>query len=403
MSADTLCLPRERPWRLWVFVLWGGILLALCVRIFLWPGIHNTFQIFAQAGRNWQAGAGLYGSVSPTLDVYRYSPLVAALLAPLAMLPVGLASALWILANAVVFLVALNWWRRDVTPSRVSFAVIALAVLPLTIASLHNGQSNALVIGLVLAGVAAVARERWNLAAGFIALATLLKLYPLAIGLLLVGLYPRKFAARLAIALGIGLLLPFLMAPPGYVLRQYADWVNYLNVDDRTLLPINLWMRDFRLLCRVWLVTPSPAVYLLIQVCTGGAIAGFCLAAARRGWSRRDVLTLLTGLGCCWMTLFGPGTEANTYVLLAPSLALALVNAWSGDCARWRRGLLTGIFALLLAGFTCKWFTLTRPFCDLGPHPLAGLLFFLLLSVDALLRLVRRQAPVIATQLPRAA
>jgi hypothetical protein len=377
--------------------------LFLCVRIFLWPGIHNTFLIFAQAAQNWRGGAGLYGPVANGLDVYRYSPLVAGLLVPLALLPVSLASALWVLANAAVFLVALFWWQRAVSSSRVSFAVLALVVLPLAIAPLHNGQSNALVIGLVLAGVAGVARERWNLAAAFIALATLLKLYPLAIGLLLVALYPRKLAGRLAIALGIGLFLPFLMRPPGYVFHQYADWVTYLHGDDRTMLPLNLWLRDFRLLCRAWLETPSPAVYLLIQALTGLGVAGLCVGATWRRWPRRDLLVLLTGLGCCWMTVFGPATEPCTFIMLAPSLGLALVEAWTSACPKWRRGLLAGIFGLLLAGYVCKWFSLTRHLCDLGPQPFAALLFYLLLGGEALVRIVRSPKVLPAQQLPRAA
>ena len=403
MLPGTIPLPRERSWVRWACVLWVIILMALCIRIFYWPRIHNTFLIFAQAGRNWHNGANLYGSVSPGLDVYRYSPLVAGLLAPLSLLPASLASVFWVLLNAAVFLATLFWWKETVSSSRIPFAVLALATLPLAIAALHNGQSNALVIGLLLAGVAGVAGERWNLAAVFLALATLLKLYPLAVGLLLAALFPRRLAGRLAIALGIGLFLPFLLQQPGYVFHQYGDWVTYLCSDDRTSLPLNLWMRDFRLLCRVWLVAPPPGLYLLIQALTGLAVAALCLGAGCRRWPRRELLTLLTGLACCWMTLFGPGTEPNTYILLAPSLGLALVDAWFTDCPRWRRGVLACIFGLMLAGYVSKWFSLTRHLCDLGPQPFAALLFFLLLGGDAIVRLLRTPRELPAQNVRRAA
>ncbi|HMF15573.1 MAG TPA: glycosyltransferase family 87 protein [Gemmataceae bacterium] len=403
MSPATLRFPREYSWVRWACLVWGGILLVLCARVVLTPLTHNTFLIFAQAGRNWHDGASLYGSVAPPLDVFRYSPLVAGLLVPLSVLPIGLASSIWILINATIFLAALFCWQRAVSPSRFSFAILALAVLPLALACLHNGQCNALVIGLVVAGIAAVAVERWNLAAACIALATFLKLYPLAVGLLLVAVHPRKFGVRLVVALGIGLLLPFLMQQPGYVFHQYGDWVTYLQGDDRTMLPLNLWMRDFRLLCHVWLVTPAPAVYLLIQALAGLGTAGLCLAAARRGWPRRELLTLLTGLGCCWMVLFGPGTEPNTFVLLAPSLGLALGEAWSTSCPRWRKGYLACIFGLMLSGYVFKWFAVTRPLCDWGPQPLAALLFFVLLGGQALVRIMRRPAELAVQKLPRAA
>jgi hypothetical protein len=403
MATDTLRFTRERRWVRWACLLWAITLLVLCVRIYLWPWAHNTFLIFARAAQNWHAGTGLYGKVAKDLDVFRYSPLVACLLAPWNLVPSNLGSALWILLNAAVFLGGLCWWQRALAPGRVSLALVALIALPLAIASLHNGQCNALVMGLILAGVAGTARQRWNLAAACIALATFLKLYPLVIGLLLVALYPRKLAGRLAIALGIGLLLPFLLQQPGYVFRQYTNWVHYLHDDDRTLLPLERWPRDFRLLCRVWLTTPAPALYLLLQALTGLGVAGLCLLSARRGRSQNDVLILLTGLGCCWMTVFGPATETNTYVLLAPTTALALAQAWSGNSPRWRKGLLAGIFGLFLGGYAFKWFSLTEPLCNWGAHPFAGLLLFLLLGGEALARIVRRPMELPAQQLPRAA
>jgi hypothetical protein len=351
--------------------------------------------IFERAAQNWQAGAGLYGSVAKDLDVYRYSPLVAGLLVPLSWLPTGPASIIWVLINAGVFLGTLYWWLHVVSDSRnrVTYAILTLAVLPLAIHSLHNGQSNALVIGLVLAGVAGVARERWNLAAAAMALATLLKIYPLAVGLILAALYPRRFGARLAIALGLGLLLPFLLQQPGYVFGQYAEWLAYLRRDDRAQVPVVLWMRDFRLLCRAWLGTPSPFAYLLIQGFAALTVGGLCLAAARRCWPKWELFTLVTGLGCSWMTLFGPATESCTYIVLAPSLGLALVAARSGD-PLWKRGLLVGIFALLLGGYACRWFSLTKPLSDLGIQPLGALLFFLLIGGEALIRVIRRTEPL---------
>ena len=45
------------------------------------------------------------------------------------------------------------------------------------------------------------------------ALATLIKGYPLALALLLAGLYPRRFPLRYLAALAAGLLLPFAREP----------------------------------------------------------------------------------------------------------------------------------------------------------------------------------------------
>ena len=47
--------------------------------------------------------------------------------------------------------------------------------------------------------------ERWNLAAAFLAGACLLKIYPLAIALLLIVAYPRPLGWRFVLAVGVGL------------------------------------------------------------------------------------------------------------------------------------------------------------------------------------------------------
>src|SRR5262249_28676335 len=153
-------------------------------------------------------------------DCYRYSPLIAAALTPLTFLPEELGGILWRLLNAGVLVAGLLWWCRSGLPrtlSRGQTGIFFLLVLPFAVGSLHNGQANSLVLGLILFAVTAAAEERWNLPAGCIAGATLLKIYPLAVGLLLVVLYPKAFTGRLVLALALGLALPFLMQEPGYV------------------------------------------------------------------------------------------------------------------------------------------------------------------------------------------
>src|SRR6202042_484887 len=69
-------------------------------------------------------------------------------------------------------------------------AALFLLVLPLSIGSLNNAQSNPLVIGLLLIAIATVLEQLWFLSAIAIALATFFKLYPVVLGLLLVVNYP---------------------------------------------------------------------------------------------------------------------------------------------------------------------------------------------------------------------
>ena len=43
---------------------------------------------------------------------------------------------------------------------------------------------------------------------------------------------------------------------------------------------------------------------------------------------QRELLTAVVALAACWMMLLGPATESCTYILLAPTLAWAVLESW---------------------------------------------------------------------------
>lgn len=368
------------PWRRLAIVIWAVILLVICIRGLLNARANSVYPIFAGAARNFWAGTDLYhGPDGP----YRYSPLVAALLLPFSLWPDSVGGVLWRLVNAAVYLGALAWWCRVVLPCPLTAsqrALLYLLIVPLSVGSLNNAQSNPLVLGLLLAGGAAVARQRWNLASGCVALACLFKVYPIAIGLLLAAVYPRRFAGRFVTALAIGLALPSLVKPPAYVLEQYAGWWHHLQTDDRQQLPIELWYRDVRLLCRSCHVPLSPMAYRVIQLLGAVGIAAGCLGGRLAQWEQRRLLTMLFSLGCCWMTVFGSATESCTYILLAPTLAWTLLDAWLCSSRIWSRSGLALSFGLFTVTQAAVWFPSGgRLVHTLGLQPLAALLLLVCL------------------------
>jgi hypothetical protein len=254
-------------------------------------------------------------------------------------------------------------------------ALLYVLIIPLSVGSLNNAQSNALVLGLLLAGVAAVARHRWNLASGCVALACLFKVYPVAVGLLLAAIYPRRFAGKFLITLTIGLTLPFLLRPFAYVWEQYAGWWHHLVTDDRQALPVELWYRDLRLLCRACHLPLSPMAYPIIQLLAAVGSAAICMAGRLAHWEERRLLTALFSLACCWMTLFGSATESCTYILLAPTLAWTTLDAWLRSAPWWIQSGLVMSFGLFTLAQLAVWFPgAGRQVHALGIHPLAALL-----------------------------
>jgi hypothetical protein len=273
-------------------------------------------------------------------------------------------------------------------------------VLPLSIGNLNNGQSNLLVLGLLLAAVAGAAQQRWNLAAACVTLVCLFKVYPIAIGLLLALVYPRQLVGRLLVAVAAGLTVPFLLQEPQYVSGQYSAWLHHLRSNDRQNLPIELVYRDVRLLWHAWGMPLSATAYAASQFMVGAGIAALCLAhrCARR--EERQHLMSLLGLGCCWMTLFGPATESCTYGLLAPTLAWAVLEAALGRGSRWLGGVLIGSYGLFVCAQLLVCFPQGRGLRNLGSLPLAATLLFAALLVQDLRRFARPASPAAATPPP---
>lgn len=368
-------------WERLALVVWCGLLLGIGVRSLFWPRVHSVYPIFIDAARNWQAGEELYWPYRPPngLDLYRYSPLVAALLVPFTVFPDSLGGTLWRLLNAGVYLGGLAWWSRAVLPWPLTgrqIALLFLLVLPLSVSSINNAQSNALVMGLLLAGVAGAMTERWNLSALCVTLACLFKIYPIAIGMLLLVIYPRKFALRFLAMLLAGLALPFLLHQPDYVANQYAHWVTLLRIDDRSDNAFSVSYRDMWLLCRLWRLPLNHHGYMVVQIMVAAGVAGLCLGAQRQGWPRRRLLTLLLCQGCLWMTLWGPTTESCTYILLAPTLAWGVLEAWVERRPWWNKALVTSSLTLFALAPLPAWFPGGHQWTPAGLLPFAALLLF---------------------------
>lgn len=407
MRPKFLCAGRPAgfDWGQLALLVWTSVLLVVCVRTAIQPRTRSLFYTWASAGANWVGGQNLYYHDDWTdLDQFRYSPLVAVSFAPLALLNERVGNVLWRLFDGGVFLGGLWWWLRTVLPGAGTNplkAVVVLLVVPLALASLSNGQTNPLVIGFLLAATAALHEERWNLAALFVAAACALKLYPLAVGLLLVLVHPRQLSWRLALALLAVALLPFCFQRPAYVLDQYQQWFQRLATNDRKdLAPeLSTTYRDLWLLFRVAHVPVTPILYLSIQLATAALCAAVCVAARWLRVGKARQLTAALMLGCCWMTLCGPATESSSFVQVAPALAWALVAARREGWPAPLRWLVAASCALLLAGVLAglKW---TGIIHGLGVQPLGTLLLFVVYLAAAVRALLSAKNQVAADDLP---
>src|SRR5262249_50293027 len=161
------------------------------------------------------------------------------------------------------------------------------------------------------------------------------------------------------------------------VMDQYFNWVHHLSTYDRAAMPLRLQYSDLRLLCRVWLWPIGPSTYLAAQLIGAAGCAALCVAARTCSWPDRQQLALVLRLGCCWMLLLGPATESCTHILLAPSLAWALLESARRGESRGLQMFWWFSYGLLLAAGISCWFPNGAVFHDLAIQPLAVLVIFL--------------------------
>jgi hypothetical protein len=385
----------DRRWRydlatVTVFT-WSALALGLAVFGFLYPWSHTVYDIYARAGRNWWLGKDLYAT--PGTAYFRYSPLFAIGLTPFAAMLDPWGNALWRLVNCFVYAAGLFTLGRQFfssDPRRSQLAVLFLLVLPLSLHSLYNAQANLLMLGCVMLGVAAATCERWNRAAIWIAVATLIKGYPVALALLLMALYPRRFTLRFLAALCVGLLLPFGTQAPAIVMAQYASWWQHLR-DSTVIMRERLRSLD-HLFSLAGHALPTP-LWLGMQILAGLSVLGFCLVAARR-METRGTLTLTFLLYSVWVALFGPATEASTYVVMAPAAAWALISVFAFRETWLLRGALIGSLLLMGPVTTDMVPRSWRNFAnEHGSEPIGALLFLASLLLHLRQSLLARTGP----------
>ena len=393
MRGPVRRLRQLHPLQWLALAVWVGVLLGVAGRVALSrPGAGSVVPIYLTAAQRWAHSQDLYAP-APPLDVYRNPPWVAAAFVPLTHLPLTAAGLLWCAAGAAAFLTGLGVWVRRGLPRPLSpaesGAVFALAA-PLVVSSLNNGQLNLILTGFLLLGAAAAARGCGPLAGLWLALAAGVKLFPVAAGLLIAAAFPRRVLPWFLLALAAVAVLPFALSDTDHVVGAHLSFRDRLRTEDRSFAEVGRAPRDLYLVLRVWVEPPPREAYRTVQLAAAAAMFGLVVLAAWRVRDPRYVSALGLHLGCVWMTVLGPASEAHTYTILGPTAAAVAVLAL-GD--RNRPG---GMFSFALAAAGCglllapvfrDMFPDGSRFQALGPHPVGGLLVLAAVLVDAVGRL----------------
>jgi hypothetical protein len=270
----------------------------------------------------WIAGRPLY---NPEGIGFLYLPQAAILFTPFAALPFDVAEIAWRVVSVGVY----AWGVRRLVElaercaGHSLFTVTTLVVLPLALSSTKSGQATLPMAGLMMAAVAYLVDKSWWRAAGCLALAVAIK--PLAVVLILLAAATyRPVVGRLLVALTILAVVPFFTQSPGYVQSQFMAYPEAMRSADQRS-HVEYFAQLFGLLRVIGWDVSGTGQSLARGVLAIITLLG-CLWYSRRIDATRWGVYFYT-LSTCYLMLFNPRTENNSYSMLAP--AIGIFFAWA--------------------------------------------------------------------------
>ena len=303
--------------------LWFLSVTVVCVRSYQHPGLHSVFPAYRNAGIAWLQQEQIYGIGG---SAFLYSPLIAAFYSPFAVISQNVSEVLWRLLLGLALPLSLWFNARALFGfSKNRFSCLLLLILPLTLTNLNQGQANLVLIVLFLVATAAALQSQWWMCAFCTSFSVYWKIYPVVFAVLLTIIFPNKLALRMFLTLAGLFIISLLLQKPSYVFGEYGSWFVHLGSDRRRAIEYYGKWRDFYLLLRLIGIPISIMWWKFLEVITALVAATICLLGSIRRWPPVTLVFTALSLAIVWMLLFGPATEAATYVLIAVPSSYLLV------------------------------------------------------------------------------
>ncbi len=292
----------------------------------------NNFYIFKYSFPHLIHNQNIYGFFEAEYyDNYKYGPVFAVFIAPIAVLPNGIGIYAWTMLNTCLFVYAL--FRL---PLAHTYKVgIAWIVFLEFLTSTQNMQANPMLTAFLVLIFVFFERKKVFWAALFVALGGFFKIYGF-IGAALFLLYPQKlrFIASFLFWCVVLFFLPLLVVSFDQLLYLYKEW--YLALVEKTGFHHDIsFLRNIHSMVHASI----PNSWII-----GAGILMFGAAYLR--WTQFEFLNfrlLFLSSIFLWVVIFSPGSESPTYVIAVTGVAIWYVLS---SRAGWQTGLL--VFVLVL-------------------------------------------------------
>jgi hypothetical protein len=218
----------------WVWILF--IFIAIALWALKETGRNqNNFLIFRASFYHLVHGLNLYAAYPVEHnDYYYYGPLFGLFFAPFALPPKFLGLLLWELANAVTYLIAINYLPLSVTRKKMLLLFCAIEFAN----SAFSEQFNPMIAAFIIGSFLLVEAEKDKWATLLIVLGAMMKLYPIVgLAFFLFSKNKRGFIISTIVWTVVLLVLPALFCGPDFLIDAYHRWLpavahkNLLNHD----------------------------------------------------------------------------------------------------------------------------------------------------------------------------
>lgn len=304
----------------------------------------NNFVIFKSSFGHFVHHLPLYLEYPKEyFDLYLYGPVFAILMAPFAVLPLGVSVVLWNVLNAVLL-----FWALMELPMGISKkSGVLWIVFNSLLTALLNTQFHAICISMIIWSYIYVQRGKEFWSAALIVLGILVKFYGIVgLAFFFFSKDRWRFVGYLVFWLLAWGLLPMWVGGMDYGWRCYGEWLgilqhkNELNVDVANLRTDVCVMGMVRritgdgTLSNMWFLVPSMLLNVWVYF-------------QPKKWADTTFQLRILAFVSIYLMLASTGTESPTLVMAMPGLGIWFLLS---EQKKWQWGLL--VLTLLISSFS---------------------------------------------------
>ena len=278
---------------------------------------YNNYLIFKYVYWHTADLQNLYLNYPEYADSNHYGPVFSVLIAPFALLPDGVGTILWNIANVAVLL----WGIYSLPLSLKKRSVIAWICAHETLTALFSFQFNIALTGIILLSFSYLVKKKEIQSAFFIALGTLVKLYGI-VGLAFFFFTKNKLKFILAGLAAFILLfaLPMLISSPGFVIQSYSDW--YHSLAHKNDLNASLTsFQDISLMGMARRITGNVSIPNMPFLLGGVILFGLPYLRTAQ-FKHMGFRLMLLASTLIFTVIFSSGSESPTYVIAFAGVAI---------------------------------------------------------------------------------